>query len=196
MWVQNGISVFTLFAWFIYCFWWTAFLMSWTLSSPKKIDWSVLRVTEFFFFSCELGFFIFLILTLPIIPFHRSLNFCMCSISLGTIIIIPRRNWNNDCSAFWWKWIALQKWKSPFLLIFVVFDRFINQVLLLCCFADKCHSVCENGWDLLKIVLLQEIHCFFWHFSYLQSVSPATCQFTKCTNVQCHSVARSVLGFT
>lgn len=170
MWVQNGISVFTLFAWFIYCFWWTAFLMSWTLSSPKKNWLKCIEGNKVFFFSCELGFFFY---------------FSYFNIA------------HNTFSSFT-KFLHVFNfsWYNTLLLIFVVFDRFINQVLLLCCFADKCHSVCENGWDLLKIVLLQEIHCFFWHFSYLQSVSPATCQFTKCTNVQCHSVTRSVLGFT
>lgn len=123
------------FAWFIYCFWWTAFLMSWTLSSPKKVDWSVLRVTKFFLCVCELGFFYFSYFNIA----HNTIS------SFTKFLHVFNFSWYNTL-----------------LLIFVVFDRFINQVLLLCCFADKCHSVCENGWDLLKIVLLQEIHTAFF----------------------------------
>lgn len=139
------------------------------LIQSKKSWLKCIKGNKVFFCVCELGFFYFSYFNIA----HNTIS------SFTKFLHVFNFSWYNTL-----------------LLIFVVFDRFINQVLLLCCFADKCHSVCENGWDLLKIVLLQEIHCFFWHFSYLQSVSPATCQFTKCTNVQCHGVTRSVLGFT
>ena len=56
---------------------------------------------------------------------------------------------------------CIAQMKSPFLLIVVVFDRFINEVLLLCHLADKCHSVSENHCELLRIVLLQENNFIF-----------------------------------
>ena len=52
--------------------------------------------------------------------------------------------------------------KSPFLLIVVVFDRFINKVLLLCHLADKCHSVCENRWELYTMPGLGTNFLFFF----------------------------------
>ena len=77
----------------------------------------------------------------------------------------------------------------------MVFDRFINQVLLLCCVADKCHSVCENGWDLLKIVLLQEIHCFFLTFflsAERLSSHMSIHKMYKCAVSQCDKVSFGV----
>lgn len=107
------------------------------------------------YFRVGQAFLIFLIFTLPIIPFHCSLNFC--------ISIIFNLSWYNNNTQE-----KLEPRKSPFLLIFVVFDRFILKVLLLChlifIWQTNAIVVCENRWELLKIILLRENYCIFGIF--------------------------------